>query len=135
MGFYISWLLISLCAHNKLGISICWRHLVTSKETSNPIFFFGKRPWLHHTCATWNEQPSNIKTMGWRGAKPKSKICPNLLPLLRVMIYLSDSIRSAADLFHYFPHFFSPSSNFLLIRIKKVLLSGSGFLRVYIEYI
>ena len=24
----------------------------------------GKRPCLHHTCATWNEQPSYIKTMG-----------------------------------------------------------------------
>ena len=47
----------------KSGISICWRHLVTSKESSNPIFFFGRRPCLHHTCATWDEQPSNIKTM------------------------------------------------------------------------
>ena len=26
-------------------------------------FFFGKRPCFHHSCATWNEQPSNIKTM------------------------------------------------------------------------
>ena len=47
---------------SKAGISICWRHLVTSKRLSNPIFF-GKRPCFHHTCATWNEQPSNIKTM------------------------------------------------------------------------
>ena len=50
---------------SKKGISICWRHLVTSKESSNPIFFLGKWPCLHHTCATWNEQPSNIKTMIW----------------------------------------------------------------------
>ena len=27
---------------SKSGISICWKHLVTSKESSNPIFFFGK---------------------------------------------------------------------------------------------
>ena len=47
---------------SKSGISVCWRHLVTSKESSNPILFFGKRPCLHHTCATWNEQQSNIKT-------------------------------------------------------------------------
>ena len=40
-----------------------WRHLVTSKESSNPILLFGKRPCLHHTCATWNEQPASIKTM------------------------------------------------------------------------
>ena len=26
-------------------------------------FFFGKRPCFHHSCATWNEQTSNIKTM------------------------------------------------------------------------
>ena len=26
----------------QLGISICWRHLVTSKESSNPIFFSEK---------------------------------------------------------------------------------------------
>ena len=39
-GFYIRWLLISL-AHtwSKSGISICWRHLVTSQKSSNPIFF------------------------------------------------------------------------------------------------
>ena len=27
---------------SKSGISFCWRHLVTSKESSNPIFF-GKK--------------------------------------------------------------------------------------------
>ena len=27
---------------SKSGISICWRHLVTSKESSNPIFFSEK---------------------------------------------------------------------------------------------
>ena len=48
---------------SKSDISICWRHLVTSKESSNPIFFSEKRPCLHHTWATWNEQPSNMKTM------------------------------------------------------------------------
>ena len=54
-----------LYAHtwSKSGIPICWRHLVTSKESSNPIFFLGKRPCFHHSCATWNEQTSNIKTM------------------------------------------------------------------------
>ena len=54
---------------SKSGISICWRHLVTSKESTNPIFFFGKRPCFHHSCATWNEQPSNIKTMHCREFK------------------------------------------------------------------
>ena len=53
---------------SKSGLSICWRHLVTSKESSNP-FFFGKRPCLHHTCATLNEQPSNIKTMIFRNVE------------------------------------------------------------------
>ena len=46
---------------SKSDISICWRHLVTSKESLNSIFF-EKRPCLHHTCATWNEQPSIINT-------------------------------------------------------------------------
>ena len=32
-------------------------------ESSDSIFLFEKRPCLHHTCATGNEQPSNIKTM------------------------------------------------------------------------
>ena len=41
-------------------ISICWSHLVTSKESSNPIFF-SVRPCFHHSCGTWNEQPSSIK--------------------------------------------------------------------------
>ena len=44
---------------NKSSISICWRHLVTCKER----IFFRKRPCFHYLCATWNEQPSNIKTM------------------------------------------------------------------------
>ena len=45
---------------SESGISICWRHLVTSKESSSPIFF-RKRPCFNHKCATWNEQPSNLK--------------------------------------------------------------------------
>ena len=48
---------------SKSVISIWWRHLVTSEEWSNPIFFFGKYLFLHHACATRSEQPSNIKTM------------------------------------------------------------------------
>ena len=57
---------------SKSGISICWRHLVTSKVSSNSIFFFEKRPWLHHTCATWNEQQCNIKTMVRSGFSQRS---------------------------------------------------------------
>jgi len=58
-GLYIRWLLMSHNAHiwSKSGISICWRHLVTSKESSNPIFF-RKRHILHHTCAACSEPPS-----------------------------------------------------------------------------
>ena len=37
---------------SKSGFSIYWRHLVTSKESSNPIFF-GKEPILLHTCTTF----------------------------------------------------------------------------------
>ena len=47
---------------SKSGLSISWRHLVTSKEWSNPIFS-GKYLLLHHWCATFSEQPSYIKTM------------------------------------------------------------------------
>ena len=36
---------------SKSGILICWRPLVTSKESSNPIFFLRKWPILHHTCS------------------------------------------------------------------------------------
>ena len=89
--FYIIVLIIDGCsfhdAHtwNKSGISICWRHLVTSIESSNPIFLFGKRPCLHHTCATWNEQPSNIKTMKSRILYPLywqlfERVCFALVP-------------------------------------------------------
>ena len=35
-----------------------WLH-----RKSHQIRFFSKRPSLHHTCKTWNEQPSYIKTM------------------------------------------------------------------------
>ena len=45
---------------SKSGFSICWRHLITSKESSNPIYF---HLHFHHSSAMWNEQPSNIKTM------------------------------------------------------------------------
>ena len=37
-----------------------WLH---RKSHQVRFIFFGKRPCLHHTCTTWNEQPSNIKTM------------------------------------------------------------------------
>ena len=36
-----------------------WLH----RKSHQIRFFLEKRPYLHHTCATWNEQPSNIKSM------------------------------------------------------------------------
>ena len=39
----------------KSGIVICWRHLVSLNESSNPF--------LHHTCATCSELPSYPCTM------------------------------------------------------------------------
>ena len=50
---------------SEWGISICCRHLVTSKDSLNLIFFLGKYHFLHHTCATFSEQTSDIKTMLW----------------------------------------------------------------------
>ena len=47
---------------SKSGVSICWRHLVTSKESSNPILFL-ERLTLLHTCATFSELPSYINTI------------------------------------------------------------------------
>ena len=47
---------------SKSGIAICWRHLVTSYESSNPIFFLEKTYFLHK-CATSSELPSNVSTM------------------------------------------------------------------------
>ena len=47
---------------SKSGISICWRHLVTSEESSNQIFFRGKKTFFHHTCSC-SELPSYISTM------------------------------------------------------------------------
>ena len=35
-----------------------WLH----RKSHQPVFF-GKGPCLYHTCATLNEQPTNIKTM------------------------------------------------------------------------
>ena len=46
----------------KLSISICERHLVTSKESFNAIFF-RKRSILPHMCGTCSELPSYISTM------------------------------------------------------------------------
>ena len=37
--------------------------MVTSKESSTPIFFFRKRPISPHKCATCSELPSQISTM------------------------------------------------------------------------
>jgi len=61
-GFSIRWLLISLCAHaEKIGISICLRHLVTSKESSNLREKIVKD--LFYTCARCVELPSYISPM------------------------------------------------------------------------
>ena len=57
MVFYIRWLIILLCAHMEQI-----RHLITSKESSNPIFLFG-RDLLHHTCASCSKLPSYISSM------------------------------------------------------------------------
>ena len=64
-GFYNRWLLISLCALMELI-----RHFDLLKvfgyneSVIKSDFFFGKRPFLHYTCATCNKQLSNIKIMG-----------------------------------------------------------------------
>ena len=47
---------------SKSGISICWRHFVTSKEPSNPNLS-SENPILHHSCAICSERPSYISTM------------------------------------------------------------------------
>ena len=36
-----------------------WLH----RESRQIRFFFGKRPYFHHKCATLSEQPSTLKTM------------------------------------------------------------------------
>ena len=43
---------------SRSGISTCWRHLVTWKESSNPIFSPRKRPILPKMCAIRSELPS-----------------------------------------------------------------------------
>ena len=53
-SFYYAHILI------RSGISICWKHLITLKVSSNPK---KKRPILHHTCETCSELPSYISTM------------------------------------------------------------------------
>ena len=64
-GFYIRWLLISLCAQKKkAGILFFWRHLATSKESSNQIVFLGK-DIFYIIRATCSELPSCISTTGW----------------------------------------------------------------------
>ena len=37
-------------------------------------FFFVKRPYFHHSCATVNEQPSTLKTMGLASCFKHTKI-------------------------------------------------------------
>ena len=46
---------------SKSCISICWRHLVTSKQSSNPIFFF-RKDLFHFIRAQCSEIPSYIIT-------------------------------------------------------------------------
>ena len=48
---------------SKSGFSILVKAFGYIKRVVKSDLFFGKRPCLHHTCATLNEQPSNIKTM------------------------------------------------------------------------
>ena len=47
---------------NLSGIAIFERHLVTSKESSNPIFL-SENTFLLHICATCSDQPSYISAM------------------------------------------------------------------------
>ena len=52
-------------AHVKRNLcySTCLRHLISSRVATNRIFY-PKRHILLHACATCNELPSNISTMG-----------------------------------------------------------------------
>ena len=49
---------------NESGISICERHLDTSKKSLNPISFF-ESPISLHMCATYSDLPSYISTMAY----------------------------------------------------------------------
>ena len=54
----------TMCTH---GVNHTFRFVegIWLHRKRNKIrFFFEKWPCLHHTCATWNEQPSNIKNHG-----------------------------------------------------------------------
>ena len=91
---------------SKSDNSICWRHLVTSKESSNPIFFLGKRPYFHHSCATWNEQPSNVKTMG----KGALSFCSRIKESKKHFYGIS---------FYFYFNFVNNSDVYLYLRVVK----------------
>ena len=62
-GFYIRWLLISLCAH--MGSSRTYDLLNAFGYIERVVKpdFSRKRPIEHHTCATCSELQSYISTM------------------------------------------------------------------------
>ena len=71
-------------------------------------FFFGKRPCFHHSYATWNEQPSNIKAM---------VIC-------RIRFF-PDQIRNIDHIVMLYYHNSAWSSVFILVTCTKAKLPMS----------
>ena len=63
---------------SKTGFSICWRNLVTSKESSNPIFFSRKNTLFSSFVRI--VKPSNITTM--RQTERLKTLWVNCLPEL-----------------------------------------------------
>ena len=75
-----------------------WLH----RKSHQIRFFFGKRPCFHHSCATWNEQPSSIKP--WSVTHSQSHGCKRLSILAYYYIFLNFLICELPHCYGQFVH-------------------------------
>ena len=69
---------------SNLCYLICLRHLIRSREVTNPIIF-RKIRIFHHTCAICSELPSNVRTMVKRLDRMAISVCVGLINIAHIV--------------------------------------------------
>ena len=84
MAFSVMALILDGCsfhyAHtcSKSGFPICWRHLVTSKESSNPIFFLRKKTLFSSFVRNVKWATIYSKNHAWDKQTKKKIVCQSI---------------------------------------------------------
>ena len=111
-----------------IGISICWRHLITL-IIRQIRHFFGKHTVLLHTCAPCSGLPSYINTMEKKGLTlqfpgPRSRFLETIRYFIRFSRYFKEIWRTVTILCMNKIYIFWSKKYFLQRAQRTVKISG-----------